>query len=115
MGYSINATLLNAFASTTRAFRRQPESWPLVSLGAPKVRWQDDLEFVTEVIGELQKGCLARMVGAEGEEEVGQPLLRERYERSVQIVLEEKEVFFFFVLLARVHVRNLTLGAYFSS
>ncbi|CAM9814236.1 unnamed protein product, partial [Ectocarpus fasciculatus] len=69
VSYSIKATLLSPFASTSQSFRRQPGAWPLVGLAAPRVRWQDDLGFILEVIGVLQKGCRARLAVADKVEE----------------------------------------------
>lgn len=66
--YSINASLLSPFASTSREFRRQPAAWPLVALAAPRVQWQHDMEFIAEVIEVLQKGCLARLANADSAE-----------------------------------------------
>ncbi|CBN75973.1 hypothetical protein Esi_0258_0024 [Ectocarpus siliculosus] len=70
VSYPIKATLLSPFASTSQAFRRQPGAWPLVGLSAPRVRWQDDLGFILEVISVLQKGCRARLAIADKVEEV---------------------------------------------
>ncbi|CAM9106115.1 unnamed protein product [Hapterophycus canaliculatus] len=65
--YSINATLFNAFAATSPHLRRQPESWPLVSMGSPGVKWQDDMDFLAEVVEVLQNGCRATLATVEGE------------------------------------------------
>ncbi|CAN0463286.1 unnamed protein product, partial [Ectocarpus sp. 12 AP-2014] len=69
VSYPIKATLLSPFASTSQAFRREPEAWPLVGLSAPRVRWQDDLGFILEVISVLHKGCRARLAIADKVEE----------------------------------------------
>ncbi|CAN0172782.1 unnamed protein product, partial [Ectocarpus sp. 4 AP-2014] len=65
----IKGTLLSPFASTSQSFRRQPGAWPLVGLSAPRVRWQDDLGFILEVISVMQKGSRARLAIADKVEE----------------------------------------------
>ncbi len=58
--YSINATHFT-IGSTTRAFRRRLESWDLCSLGAPRARWEQELDGVFGTIGKMQNGCRARV------------------------------------------------------
>jgi len=58
--YSVNATHFS-IGSTTRAFRRRLSTWDLCSLGAPRARWEQELNGVFETVGKMQNGCRARL------------------------------------------------------
>ena len=57
--FSVNATHF-AIGSTTRAFRRRLSSWDLCCLGAPRARWEQELDSLFKTLGEMQNGCRAR-------------------------------------------------------
>lgn len=58
--FSVNATHFS-IGSTTRSHRRRLSSWHLSNLGAPRARWEEELEHLFKIIGEMQNGCRARL------------------------------------------------------